>query len=158
MASMVYSAKDFDSPKIDKFLAYWRSKCRDGRLPSHADIDPTEIPELLSVISIIEVVGEGDDARFRFRLFGTAHVEHNRADFTGSFLDEVFEKDDADAIAETYRRVVETGEPHFWRSHFRQPGLEFRKYRRLMLPLASDGKKIDMLIGIFEFESEQGAG
>lgn len=150
-------SKDYDSPKIDKFLAYWRSKCRDGLLPSRPDIDPVEIPDLLSAISIVEIVEEDNATRFRFRLFGTDHVEYNRADFTGSFLEEVFSPKDAEVVAETYRQIVNSGEPHFWRSHVRQPGLEFRHYRRLMLPLASDGKTVDALIGIFEFDKEQSA-
>jgi len=92
---------EFDSPKIDKFHAYWRSKCRGGLLPGRDDIDRVEIPDLLSAISIVEVVGEGSTARFGFRLFGTDHVEHNHCNFTGSFVDEVFEPEDAAAVAET---------------------------------------------------------
>ncbi len=154
---MKHAKQKYDSPKIDKFLAYWRSKCRNGLLPGHGDIDPVEVPDLLSALSIVEVVGDGDSDRFRFRLFGTDHVEHNGKDFTGSFMDEIFEPEDAEAIAETYRHIVATGKPHFWRSHVRLPGREFLRYRRLMLPLAADGKSVDMLIGIFDFEKKLGA-
>jgi hypothetical protein len=54
--------------------AYWRSKMRNGRLPTRADIDPLEFPQLLPYVLLFDRVRSGAPAadRFRFRLMGTA--------------------------------------------------------------------------------------
>jgi hypothetical protein len=142
----------FDNPTLLEFLEYWRSKCREGRLPARADIDPVEIHGMLPGIIIIEVVEEDGRQRYRFRLFGTAHVEYNQRDLTGMCIDEVFGPEDVDKTEAAYAGVVETGEPHYWRTNVMLPGREFVHYERLIAPLASDGETIDMLIGMFVFD------
>ncbi|MDH3236749.1 MAG: PAS domain-containing protein, partial [Alphaproteobacteria bacterium] len=142
----------FENAKLRKFYDYWRSKVRDGRLPARADIDPVDIHDLLPSIILIDVVTQGDRRRFRFRLFGTEHVEFNQRDLTGMFIDEVFGAEDADKTADAYARVIDDREPHYWRTNVMLPGREFVHYERLMLPLASDRETVDMLIGVFEFD------
>ena len=80
----------YDNPTLQRFYEYWLDKCRDDRLPARADIDPVDLHDMLPGIIIIDVVPEGGRRRFRFRLFGTAHVEFNQRDLTGKFIDEVF--------------------------------------------------------------------
>ena len=99
------------SQKLLDFHDYWRSKCRDGRLPARADLDPVEFAHVLASITIIDFEGEGAQRRYRFRLFGTEHVEFNQRDLTGAFVDEVFAPDDAARVAETYGSVVDSREP-----------------------------------------------
>ena len=138
--------------KMTEFYGYWAERCRDGQLPSRADLDPTEIPSVLGSMLLLDVErSPSGDLRFRIRLFGSAHVEFNQADFTGQYIDEILSPGDVDAVLDVYREMVETGEPHFWQSHVRMAGREHRYYERLMLPLASDGKTVDMLVGVFEF-------
>jgi len=143
---------DFDNPTLRKFLAYWQGKRRDGRLPARADIDPVEIHEMLPGILIVDFVEEGGRRRYRFRLFGTAHVEYNLRDLTGMCIDEVFGPEDAAKTEAAYAGVVDSGKPHYWRTNVMLPGREFVHYERVMAPLASDGETIDMLIGMFVFD------
>ena len=49
----------FEPPRLQRLYEYWRSKVRDRRLPARADIDPLDIPDLLSNLVLIDVVGEG---------------------------------------------------------------------------------------------------
>ncbi|MEJ2122712.1 MAG: PAS domain-containing protein [Alphaproteobacteria bacterium] len=143
---------EFDHPTLLRFLEYWRSKCREGRLPARADIDPVDLPDMLPGIIIIEVVDEAERRRYRFRLFGTAHVEFNQRDLTGKCIDEVFGPDDAARTEATYAKVIASGEPHYWRTNVMPPGREFVHYERVIVPLASDGEAVDMLIGMFIFD------
>jgi hypothetical protein len=142
----------FDNPTLLRFLDYWRSKCRTGGLPARADIDPVDIHEMLPGIIIIEIVEEGGRTRYRFRLFGTAHVEYNLRDLTGMCIDEVFRPDDADKTEAAYATIAESREPHYWRTNVMLPGREFVYYERVMAPLSSDGETVDMLIGMFVFD------
>lgn len=143
---------NFDNPTLLKFLDYWRSKCRDGRLPARADIDPVDIHDMLPGIIIIELIEDAGRTRYRFRLFGTQHVEFNQRDLTGQCIDEVFGPEDAAKTEAAYARIVKTREPHYWRTHMMMPGREFVHYERVMVPLASDGETVDMLIGMFVFD------
>jgi hypothetical protein len=140
------------SPKLRRFYDYWSSKRVIGRFPSRGDIDPTEMPDLLPGITLIEVVRDPErGTRFRIRLFGTEHVRANRRDFTGLFVDEVFDGPEMEKLLPAYMSVAETGEPHFWKSRIPLAGREHYSYHRLLLPLADDGRTVDMLIGYYEF-------
>jgi len=142
-----------------RFFDYWRAKCRDGRLPSRQDIDPLDMPELLPHIAMYDVVRADGDVRFRIRLFGTANVQLTGGDCTGQFLEDQLNPEDAARIIGFYRLVADEGRPHFWRSFLVTPGREHVRYERLLLPLASDGKTVDILVALFvplEAEPERG--
>jgi hypothetical protein len=136
-------------PMTRRFLDYWRAKCGDGRLPSRQDIDPLDIPDLLPHIAMYDVVRTGADTRFRIRLFGTANVQLMGSDCTGQFLDEQMGAQDSARILAFYRQVADGGRPHLWRSFLVTPGREHVRYERLLLPLASDGRTVDILMALF---------
>ena len=60
--------------------------------------------------------------------------------------------DDAARTEATYAKVIASGEPHYWRTNVMLPGREFVHYERVIVPLASDGETVDMLIGMFIFD------
>jgi hypothetical protein len=125
---------------------YWQSKLRPGRLPSRADIDPIEVPALLPYLYLLDV--ERNPIRFRFRLIGTKIVEWAGRDATGQHLDSMDYGEHGPALAAEYRTVVESGLPRHDRRHARWPKREHRYYHRMILPLASDGRVVDMLLGV----------
>lgn len=59
--------------RLRELLEYWRSKRGSRLMPARADIDPIEIPTLLPIIGLVDVLDGG--ARFRFRLLGTEVVD-----------------------------------------------------------------------------------
>ena len=65
---------------------------------------------------------------------------------TGRFIDEMFTAEEVPQIHEAYRTVVAERKPHFWRTTLMMHGREHLNYARLLLPLASDGETVDMLI------------
>ena len=140
---------ELNDPRLRRFYDYWQSKHRDGRLPGRQDIDPLEIPDLLPHVSILDVVGEGDAMRFRFRLVGTANVHIAGREHTGAFIEDVFEADDAARLQTAFRGIVESREPHYWLTSVAVRGNRPVHYARLMVPLASDGQNVDMLMGVF---------
>jgi hypothetical protein len=136
-------------PRLKRFYDYWLSKSRGSKLPGRQDIDPLEIPDLLPHVSMLDVVRTGDDIRFRFRLVGTANVHIAKREHTGAFVEEVFAPADAEQTNAKYLSIVETHEPHFWRTTMATIGNEPVTYARLMVPLATDGVTVDMLMGVF---------
>ena len=133
------------SKELQALFDYWQRK-RNGRVaPARADIVPTEIRPLLPRIFIVEIVGS--PPRFRFRLAGTLVVDRFGEEITGRFLDEL----DLDAfnreIVADYVKTADTRAPLCSRwSYTKHDGTPLR-YERLLLPLSSDGKTVDMLLG-----------
>ena len=132
---------------------YWRS-CWPAptRLPGRQHLDPIEVPKLLPNLWLLDV--EGPPRRYRYRLVGTAVVTAMRGDCTGLSLDELLE---GEVLAETLRvmdRIVETGNPD-WRRGLPlvHADRRFDQMERLLLPLASDGESIDMLLGCSQYHS-----
>ena len=148
---MLDRPETLENPRLIQFYEYWLSKFDGNNLPSRQDIDPLDFPELMPSILIVDVVPEGGVRRYCFRLFGTEHVEFNQRDLTGKFVDEVFSAEDTRKVHDAYDSIIETRTPHHWRSNIMLAGREFIHYERLMLPLASDGKTVDKMIGVFEF-------
>ncbi len=63
---------------------YWLSKHVDGLAPTRADIDPpVEVPRLIPNVMLIDIV----EARFRYRLVGSAIWDRYQADLTGSWIE-----------------------------------------------------------------------
>ena len=73
--------------RLRALFGYWREKRGDGTMPARADLDPLEIPTLLPIVGLVDVLDGG--ARFRYRLVGTEIVDVDGHDATGRFLDEV---------------------------------------------------------------------
>lgn len=143
-----------DNPKLRRFYDYWRSKIPEGRrFPARQDIDPTEIPDLLASLIMIDVVRQEEGVRFRVRLAGTDYVQAVGWDRTGRWVDAERPKDEGEAVVATYHEVLETGEPHYWLSQLHDVGRQLVPYERLMCPLADDGHTIDVLIGLVDFSA-----
>lgn len=147
----------FEDPRLRRFYEYWLSKCRSGRLPSRADIDPVEIPELLPWIMLIDPVPDAAGIRFRFRLIGTGLVARAGRDATGRFYDEMLSKRDVARFTAIYSEVMKSGTPHHYHSDVdiaRLEGREHIRYERLVCPLAADGTTVDMLALVVVFLDE----
>ncbi|RDD62370.1 PAS domain-containing protein [Ferruginivarius sediminum] len=131
--------------------AYWRSKAAEGRLPGRRDIDPVEIPEMLPWISLSDVIRDGEDVRFRFRLVGTGIVERCGRDVTGKTFEEAYHAHALREQRQAFARVANSGRPFLEASHLLAPGKEYVAYERLILPLARDGRHVDMILGVMGF-------
>lgn len=133
---------------IAELHRYWRSLCRDGRLPSRAAIDPGAIKPLLPYVLIVDI--EQSPLRVRYRLVGTGIVELSRRDITGLYLDEIrFEHARERATFEAgYRRLLESRAPVFGRILWAALDDLTLTYESAIFPLAGDGRLIDKAIAI----------
>ncbi len=135
-------------PRVAELWRYLHAKRPHGGPWRRADIDPVDIPRLLSNIWLFDVVGPPLD--FRYRLVGTKIADSMQADHTGRLLSEVF-PDPRASIAEAWTRLefmVDSGRPT-WRNG---PSVAARRDTRdsienLMVPLAGADGQIDMVFG-----------
>lgn len=136
-------------PEFAALLGYWRSLCREGLLPSRADIDPLDMPPAcLPHIILIEEVDGG--RRFCYRLVGAAF--RFSASGLGSipYVDEVFVHTAyAEAQQALFRRVLKDGRPRYFEVdvHFRER-VGTCTVRRLALPLRAAPPHGAMILGL----------
>jgi len=138
-----------ENPRLIELRAYWQAKCRRDKVPARADIDPADLVAHLPSLFLLNVAGEaGRPEDFTVRLSGTALDDLFGQALTGKHLGEM--------LGGTMAHLL-TG-PLAAAAQFRRPmrvfgtlplieGQEDRPLEMLLLPLAADGKKVDMILG-----------
>jgi hypothetical protein len=136
---------------VETMLAYWRS-VRVGRsLPRRGDIDPAALRSILPQVMLTDISHE--PFRVRYRLVGTAVVEHTKLDFTGRFVDEMlFQEEDGIDWTDCYRQVAEAGRPGFGISHWMPAGSFVRWTEFVICPISEDGFRVSQCIAAEEYE------
>ena len=138
-------------PRFQRLHRYLRDKATAGGLAGRQDIDPIELKGLLPYVNLFDVVREEERLRFRFRLLGTAQADALGTDFTGRFVDEVFDERAAKPILKAMQSVVNSGQPHYADVSVPLPDRAHIRFERTIFPLASDGQSVDMLIAAYVF-------
>ncbi len=100
---------------------------------------------------MMDVIDGGKD--FRYRLVGTSLVEVLRRDLSGRLVSECDYGEHRANVLDTFRRPLETRGPVFrrgkvvWKSD-----QQWRGYESVHCPLATDGRSIDMTIGVQAYQ------
>lgn len=131
-------------PKVARIVRYWCSIKPQGGLPGRQHADPTDIPNLLHGVWLIDV--RRDPLSFVFRLVGTSVVEYFGKDPTGENLDDVFDNFEETVAYKDFCDIAETGTLRWRRG---TPALthmpKFTRLERVYLPFARNGKDVDMI-------------
>jgi hypothetical protein len=135
-------------PRVSELYRYWRDiHPPGGSLPGRQHLDPTAIPTLLPFVWLADV--QRVPLRFRYRLLGTEHRHVFGRDYTGWWLDDVHAGFYTAPAYHQYVDAVEQGRVGYRRGHtLVMLPEDYRSIERLMLPLARDGKTVDMLLSI----------
>jgi len=131
-------------PDTVAIYRYWLSKCQDRRMPSRADIDPIEIPKLLSGICLVDVVP--DERRYVYRLVGTMDVTVRGQDPTGKPVAEACFAPSPENALSCYDTVVATKAPLLDTEPFVAPNGRYVLEETIFLPLSSDGINVNMVL------------
>lgn len=137
------------SPLQQRAFAYWQSKLSGRSMPSRKDIEPTEIPELLANIVLVDV--NHDPLDFRYRLIGTAIVERIAFDYTGKRFTDLDHQQPGSRVWDTAARLCSERMPLVSDIPYVGPDQWVRGYRDLYLPLSDDGEQVNMIMGVVEF-------
>ena len=139
-----------EHPRFRRLADYLAKKAPPGKLPGRQHIEPTEIPDLLPWIMMIDVITKpGAEPRYRIRLVGTEVVAIQGSDATGKYVTDVLNKDDVASILQNYGEIVRSGQPGYRRGIVATTGREHVRYRRIVFPLARDGEHVDVLMFVF---------
>lgn len=122
---------------------YWASKKSGSSLPGRSDLHPEEVVRLLPHIGLIDVLSEN---QFRYRLIGTEMVNLFQKDFTGMNVLDAKKGEYGRALSSLYSDAAEYGSAVYSRSLFLLRDDITIDVSRLVLPLSSDKKSVDMLL------------
>jgi|SRR5215813_6336174 len=137
------------TPQLRTLAELWMSKRHGDGVPCRSDFSDDDLRPWFGNLLMVDVV-EGPH-RFRFRLMGTSLVDAAHRELTGKFFDEADISGYEPDVLDDYAEVVRTGAPFCkTRNYNPEPGTfmdHWRIYERLLLPLATDGIKIDRILG-----------
>ncbi len=141
------------APEFRGLLDYWLSKrpaaAAADWLPGRQHIDPAEMPpRQLSQLLLFDVV-PGNPRRFRFRVAGTGFAALAGRDVTGLHYDEIAAPERIAAVTAGLNLVVDRAAPVFLEGRLTLPSEDYFWVRRIGLPLAQDGKTVDMVLGLW---------
>ena len=129
----------------EEIFTYWASRRQGARLPSRASIHPSHFKRHLPTVSLIDVVQNPRD--YRLRLAGTGLYSVYGREITGRTLDEVYNVAAAEYWRAELDKVVEQGRPGVGVHNFAWRGASHVSILWLRLPLATNGRDVDMILG-----------
>lgn len=131
--------------RLVRLWQYWNELGASGTPPSRAMLDPTKITPVLPWTFLIDAV---DTHALRYRLVGTRIVADMGYDMTGQLVSRAYAGPDWADVERDYLWVIQHKKPCLTRNSVVLPstGLTYA-YSRLLVPLSSDGKQVDMLLG-----------
>jgi hypothetical protein len=132
------------------FYDYWRNRIRDARMPRWQDFDPVEMRGWLGWINVIEVMRDGDDYRFRYRVHGDQLSEFLGVEMTGKFADEIPHDTVRERAKAGYRAVARAEAPTLVRFVDTSAADRTLTVQRLTVPVR-DGDAM-LLLAFFRFE------
>lgn len=124
---------------------YWRSCMPGQNLPGRADIDPVDMPRAALPHIVLAEVGDGGNT-IRYRLVGTTIVDEWGSDFTGKYIEEIMDGTYLEFVRGLFIDVVTHRCAVLSESAFRWDVGKVSGARRIYMPLASDGKNVDMVL------------
>jgi hypothetical protein len=142
-------------PGLKQVATHWHEVCRGRAMPSWSDLNPARMAANLSNVWSFRYDAAADE--FYGRLVGESIARHIGKDFRGLKLAESYPADAVGWVRRIFKRVV--GEPALYGHH----GVMYRQLERsgsgerIILPLSSDGRTADGLLGATMFENVRNA-
>lgn len=131
--------------ELQELLAYWGSLRVGARLPRRSDIDPCGFKRLLPTVSLIDV--RPWPREYSLRLAGTGLYSVYGGEITGKRLTEVYSVAAAEYWGKELNAVVDQRRPQVGQHSLAWRGAGHMNLLWLRLPLSSNGKDVDMILG-----------
>lgn len=138
------------NPLVRRFHAFWQERCRDGRLPAKADMDPVDMRAFLPSLILTAVLHDPLD--FEYRIIGEA-VAARLGNITGRRVRQAALLNISSSAYDNYCAVVQSRQPQFLEGLSTAAMRPDRQYltSRVHCPLAGDGATVDHIISCVAF-------
>jgi hypothetical protein len=144
------SAADPELGDLAELLQVWEDRRKGRLLPARADFDPLDLRKFLGRIVLFDVLQ--NPRRFRFRLVGTDWVTRFGLDPTHTLVDDFPRAESRPFINEVLGKTVDGYAPILARRSVIIEG-RYYSYGMLLMPLASDGATVDMVMAGFDLST-----
>lgn len=135
------------SPVLTEALRLWETVRGVRGMPARSDFDPAEIPRsLLPHILLIDLDGEDDALRFRWRLIGTHVTTMLGRDMTGSWFDEIYDEATLEALTTGPRWAVANRRPVRTVGQAPVDERSFLRSENLHMPLSEDDQRVGKIL------------
>ena len=142
-----------------EMFAYWASLRRGASLPARVDLHPAGIKRMLPTVSLIDVKRDPDGAvDYRLRLAGTGLYSVYGREITGKTLNDVYNSAAVEYWREQLDKVVNERRPGVGVHSLAWKGSPHMSILWLRLPLATNGRDVDMILGYDAVVGSQDAG
>jgi hypothetical protein len=119
-------------------------------MPRRRDLDPTEIPTLLSYVTLIDVRPGSSD--FRYRLIGGEARDLAAEDHTGKLFSALPTSAPGSVSWEDCLETARTRTPH-WRSPLPVAAKRWlRNSANILLPFSEDGSEVSLILEVVSFD------
>ena len=144
---------DIKGQQLLRLHGDWDQRRRGREFPARADFDPLDLKYILGDLSLVDVLR--DPLRFRFRLHASNVVDRGGIDMTGRLVDEMPDERRRNNTLRHYTKVVTERQPSI--VYLRNEYTDLRSWHCevLVLPLATDGTTIDMLMAAFAWQNAE---
>ncbi len=134
-------------PKVRALAQYWMSIHPAKGLPGRRHFEPCDIPTLLPSLYLVDVCPQS--ANLTFRLMGTGLAALFDRDFTGQPFESAYDSGKQSNSYRDIREMIGDRQPR-WRKApgYFMEGRDHLTLERVVLPLAGDGKTIDIVLGM----------
>lgn len=143
-------------PALVEIYRHWLSLCPgEEELPGRQHLDPAAFPHLLPQVWLVDVAR--DPMRFRYRLVGTRIDQVTGVNLTGKWMDEIHPRSHIEGAGfQRYYRAAESGLPSWRRGRPLFWYAKVAEIENVLLPLARDGRTVDMLLAHTRFYGSDG--
>lgn len=132
-------------PKAVALYQYWNARRGLRVMPSRADIDPMEMRQWLSRMTLVDVGPDGQN--FTYRLVGTQIVDLLGTNPTGHPVESAWPEEAAPIALAGYHEIVATKAPMFCHQTCQWREDQGPSAWAMHLPLSSDGAEVDVILG-----------
>lgn len=134
----------FEREELRGLLELWRAKAGDG-VPPRTVFDMRSLKPYVTHILILERQGSGEARRYRFRLFGSAHLQLF-GEHTGHYLDEMVSAGLLPSWLALYDSVLAARRPLRAVVHFRMPSENFLRGEIFAAPVSNSAGAVEMIL------------
>ena len=133
-------------------LRYW-SAAREGEaMPRRPAFDPLRFPELMPLMQMHE---RKDGGRYLCRVSGTEIVAAFGYESTGRYLDELVVPEHLSSRTALFDQVLGDGLPLLYDGRLVVPDRDWKRFQRLLLPLADAQGQPRFLLSLLHFDRLQ---
>ena len=141
----------FNDPRLTRLYEYWWARRRSDLPPRRRDLDPIDLPGLLPILHLIDVMWR--PLRFRHRLVGTEIVRHMGRDVTGRVLDESLYGPATNEILDSLTSLAMERRPYGRQARLDWHGRQWLAIESVELPLVDDDGQVTMILRGCSFET-----